>query len=411
MTRVLRLAGIVQVGSLYGLLFLLPFSKAAVEIGFGFLLISWLIAHCDARWRRGMVWRRPSWRPMGLAVGAYLVACALSILVSDAPALSVNAFINKWLEYLLLFVIAADLAARRRLGRPIVAVLACSTAFVVIEAVTQERFGRGLFRHFPLGRFERMTGPYENPIDLATYFMVVIPIFLAAASTARSRWRWVLWVGLMGLMACVTRTEAMSAWLGLGVGLLIASGFDRGLRRAAMVLLVATAVGGGAILHASGHFERAVSFSDIGRIDREYMWKAAIGMIRDRPVLGHGLNTFMANYLRYRVGGEAQPRYAHNCYLQVAAETGLVGLVTFLALLALLCVRLITSLRRLKGAERTRLAGWLAGLLAFLVQAGLDTNFYALRQAALFWTLAGVALGCSMQGDSEAADVSSAVPG
>jgi hypothetical protein len=42
------------------------------------------------------------------------------------------------------------------------------------------------------------------------------------------------------------------------------------------------------------------------------------------------------------------------------------------------------------------LPGMVAAGIAFLVQSAFDTNFYALRQAALFWTLAGVALGAAV---------------
>jgi putative inorganic carbon (HCO3(-)) transporter len=115
-------------------------------------------------------------------------------------------------------------------------------------------------------------------------------------------------------------------------------------------------------------------------------------------VLGHGLNTFMAHYLDYWVGGQRLPRYAHNCYLQVAAETGILGLAAFLWLLGALGARLFRALRGLPSKDRLLLSGVCAGLLAFVVQAGIDTNFYSLRQAALFWTLAGLALGVSERG-------------
>ena len=48
------------------------------------------------------------------------------------------------------------------------------------------------------------------------------------------------------------------------------------------------------------------------------------------------------------------------------------------------------------------LSGFLAGLLAFVVQAGIDTNFYSLRQATLFWTLAGLAVGYAIQAERQA---------
>ena len=128
------------------------------------------------------------------------------------------------------------------------------------------------------------------------------------------------------------------------------------------------------------------------------MWQAAWGMIRARPLTGLGLNTFMANYLTFWVGGERQPRYAHNCYLQTWAETGLVGLLSFLWFLAAVFVRMVRAIAQMpEGAARSTLLGLTAGLLGFVVQAALDTNFYTVRQAALFWVLAGTAVGLSVR--------------
>ena len=125
------------------------------------------------------------------------------------------------------------------------------------------------------------------------------------------------------------------------------------------------------------------------------MWQSALRMTWDRPILGQGVNTFMANYLHYWVGGQQQPRYAHNCYLQMAAETGLVGLGTFLWLLWSMVGLWRRAMRWMLSQDPPDflLMGWTAGLTAFLVQAAVDTNFYSLRQAFLFWTLAGIATG------------------
>jgi len=128
------------------------------------------------------------------------------------------------------------------------------------------------------------------------------------------------------------------------------------------------------------------------------MWQAAIGMIRDRPLLGHGVNTFMANYLDYWVGGERLPRYAHNCYLQVAAETGVLGLAAFLGLLGTLFRRVMDGLDEVGPGQHRMLLGLCGALVAFAIQAGLDTNFYALRQVVLFWVVAGLAVGLAEQG-------------
>ena len=402
MTAVRRLVGTIQVGGLYVLLLLLPFSKAVVEISFGILFLSWLFQRCDPATRTDTVWLTPRFRPLACAILAYLAACALSVAVSKTPLLSLNGFINKWVEYLLFFVVAVDLGRRPGVVRSGLAILAVSSFFVFIEAVTQERFGRGIFMGHSYRDYQRAIGPYENPIDLATYLMVVIPLILMAAIQRRRMLRALLWSLLVCLVVLLARTDALGAWLGLCLGLLAFLAGQPAVRRDGLILLAGIVLFCGVIPQGKGqgqrqpHQKEAFSFARFGTTDRWNMWQAALGMIRDRPILGHGVNTFMSNYLDYWVGGERQPRYAHNCYLQVAAETGIVGLVTFVGLLGLIFARWLSALRRgARSDDRLALAGFAAGLLAFVLQAGIDTNFYSLRQAALFWILAGLATGLS----------------
>ena len=384
----------IQHGSFYVLLAMLPFSKAAIEIMFGVLLLGWVMERLDPATRAETVWARPSFRPLALAIGGFLAVCAASIAVSDFPMTSARGFVGKWLEYLMLFVMMADVGSRPGVARRGLVILACSAFAVVLQAVGQEWFVvPGPFQYHPALHYRRMTGPYENPIDLATYMMVVIPVLASYARVQATRGRWLLGILVMALIGCLARTEALGAWLALCIGVVVIISVDRTMRRIGIGLLVAVVVLAGAVLSRGGHLSDVTSWSDIGKVDRLVMWQAAVGMIRDRPILGHGVNTFMANYLDYWVGGERQPRYAHNCYLQVAAETGLVGLLAFTALLWLLFARLVAGLRRIRDDDRMILLGCLGGLLAFAVQAGIDTNFYSLRQAALFWTLAGFAIG------------------
>ena len=390
-----RAVAFLQEGSLYVLLFLLPFSKAAVEVFFGVLFLAWLVARLDPRTRRQTLWVQSAFRPLRLAIAIYLAACALSILVSHDPWLSLNGFVGKWLEYLLFTVVVTDVASRPRVVARSLRVLVYAALLVFFEAITQERYGQGFFRFHRLDFFGRMTGPYENPIDLATYLMVIIPLLLTYTLVHRKGTRRFLWILVLTLMVCLGRTEAIGAWFGLGVSIVVIGSRSPILQRTALLVCAGVLLIGGIFLLRVGHFHRTYSMADIGKRDRLVMWQAAMGMIRDRPILGHGVNTFMANYLRYWVGGERQPRYAHNCYLQVAAETGLVGLVSFVALLWLFFRRLFAVMRHAMSKDGLLLAGFGAGLLAFAVQSAVDTNFYSLRQAALFWIVAGLALGLS----------------
>lgn len=392
-----------QVWNLYALLLFLPFSKAAIEITSTLLIIGWVGARLLPSSRGATVWITPGYRALAWWLAALVGVYAASVLVSSFPESSLRGLVGKWMQYFFLLVVAADLVRRPAVLRRGLWVVLVSCALVIVESAWQEWRGAGLFLRHPVNSFGRMTGPYENPIDLATYFMVVVPILAGAALRQRGRARVAHWAVIGLAVICLGRTNSLGAWLGLGAGMAVFVTMRSSLvRRTGLIILLILIAAAGVFLaqHPARFFELG-SLSEIGKVDRLAMWQAALGMIRDRPLLGHGLNTFMANYLAYWIGGDRQPRYAHNCYLQMTAETGLIGLVVFLGVLWQLFALVAAGFRRGDSARTLLLSGLAAGLLSFLAQAGIDTNFYSLRQATLFWTVAGVALGCAALPDEE----------
>ena len=386
-----------QRGVFYLLAFMVPISKAVIEVAFLLLLIGWLVEHLPDGWRSS-VWRGRGGRWCLAALGAYVGICALSILTSTYPRLSLHGFINKTLEWALYFVIAADVAKEPGVAKRCLLIMMASAFVVSLDGVVQEVFGIDVLlghRRF----YHAMTGPYENPIDLATYLIVLIPIvFSQWADSPKGRRRVQGFLALF-LLGCLIRTESQGAWLGLFGGFCVFALLRKTVRKMALVLCLSLVVCGGLYLQSQGRLMKRMQLEDSGKRERVYMWRSAWHMVKDRPLLGQGLNTFMANYLKYWVGGEQQPRYAHNCFLQITAETGIAGLMTFLALLGTMLWSWWKALRWRPDQRQatSMILGIGTGLIAFLIQSAFDTNFYALRQAALFWVLAGVATGLSVQ--------------
>lgn len=398
------LARLLQRGSLYGLLFLIPFSKAAVEIAFGLMLAGWMLEHAPARWRHSF-WRTAPSRTVLAAVCAYLIVCALSFCVSGFPHLSLRGFIGKTLEYALLYLIAVDVAYTSpaiivRCG----VLISLSAAIVCVDTIAQGVWGTDLLLGRLLSKYGRITGPYESPSDLGTYLMVVIPIVLYQIFQRRGVWRWMTGGLLATLLTGLVWTETKGAWLGFLAGVVIVIAADRKNRGKLLVGAMGVGLVALVVLVGSGRLSRVSRMAGLGFNDRVVMWQSAWKMIQDRPVLGHGVNTFMANYLEYWVGGERQPRYAHNCYLQLTAETGVLGLAAFVWLLGAIG-RIWAKTRQAwmaDGPARALVLGGIAGLVSFLVQAGFDTNFYSLRQVAFFWALAGMVTGLAGRSASAA---------
>jgi len=68
-------------------------------------------------------------------------------------------------------------------------------------------------------------------------------------------------------------------------------------------------------------------------VERLAHWQAALNMARANPWLGVGLGNYEAAYPQYRLINWGFPLgHAHNYYLNILAEAGIIGLVGYAAL-------------------------------------------------------------------------------
>ncbi len=389
------------------LLFVTPFSIAAIEVTFPILLLLWLFL---LRARRPTFMETPLVKPTLGALLSYIVVCLLSLAYSRFPDITARGLVGKLLEYSLLYVIGLYAAAWVRTPRPYLRAILAAAWLVVLHALLQQwalshalasTVPDPILRHRTLD-YLRMVGPYKNPIDLATYLLVValllLPILLGD-DRRPSPSRLLLLTITLG---CFLWTQSLGALLGLLAGMGFLGLLYRRQPRA-LAGLAALAVGACALflLLEGDRLWATLTLSDLASRDRATMWNTAWAMILAKPWWGHGYNTFMPNYGNFAPDRHVWPAYAHNCYLQIVAETGLAGLASFSAFL-FLAVRLWCRALRSSAIYPVQdpfsvrlLAGLCAALIGFLAHSAFDTNLYALRQAVLFWSLAGVATGLS----------------
>ena len=133
-------------------------------------------------------------------------------------------------------------------------------------------------------------------------------------------------------------------------------------------------------------------FHDPSSSDRMNIWSIAWRMFMHNPWIGLGLGTFMFNFRKFMIKDYTYGvPYAHNCYLQILCEIGIIGLVSFLSILVLF---FLNGVRIIMSHEKTFL--WyillasLASILGYCVQMSVETILYSLDLGMLFWLILGL---------------------
>jgi len=340
--------------------------------------------------------------------------------LSIAPALTLTSLILFVSNAILLFG-CARLFSTRGARRTAEAIAALGVA-LALTGIIQSRFFTGKIYGFwlPLEGASPF-GPFVNRNHFAGWMLMALPLTFGlllggltragtgARSSGRERLMWfasteasrlILLAGsalVMGVALVLTMSRSGMSALALAVvltGTMVARRLRSARRTVAvgyLLLLVIVAVGwvgAGAVASRFGE-ARWNNFND-----RRGAWEDAIDIARKFPMVGTGLNTYGVSTLLFqRHDLSRHYEQAHNDFLQLAAEGGLL-----LTIPAALCLGLLVVLVRRRFAddvsERTYWlrVGAVTGLIAIAFQETVDFSLQMPGNAALFAVLCAIAL-------------------
>ncbi len=374
------------------------FPLTTTEIVVGELSAAWL---ASASYHR----RSPLIRLWTPYLAFYLVAIALSATQSIDRQASYRE-IFKWLELGVVYYSAAYLLRSGREIRLVADALVLAGVSQALLGFAQLAFQLGPAA-FGLHRtFFRSYGTFDQPNPYAGFLNIVLPLAVALALDAGTRRRrgWyrlasVLLAGallasqsrgaliaagvaLAVVLACRSRRMASLAWSGVLAALLAALLAAFNLLPAAPVNRVLTAVGLGDV-----SFDN-VTDANFSAVERAAHWLAGVRMFAAHPLLGVGIGTYGAAYPAYHPRGwYASLEHAHNYYINIAAEAGVLGLTAYALLLGSALWYSYASVRQ----EHDRaLRALLLGVLGALITTSVHNLFdvlYVHGMAALLGLL------------------------
>lgn len=373
------------------LFFFLPISNAAVESIFGFLFLFYGLKLGLAD-NRGVKFKEFFSNKPLLAALIFWLALGVSVLFSGKYF---NKSLHTWFfgrgEDFLFFCFAYLAFSKRNVKLPLL-ILSVSGILVSVNGLWQAVFGKGFMRGFalmPVQNFTAMHSTFNNRNDFASFLVILSFLLLGFLLDKKTR-NIFFGLGLVVALVCLSLTYSRGGWLGfLTAGVLAGMYFVPGRKKlavlAAIFLFVCTV-----LVFPDLRQRFLCSFHNGGDSGRFDIWEAALRMFWKHPFVGIGTGTFM-QYLGQYSNNTLQEMYAHNCYLQVLAEAGILGFLSFLWFLGEWLQRVFNYIKR--KSKDYIFVGLSLGLCGFLVHAFFDTQMSSLRLSALFWVLAGLSIG------------------
>jgi len=380
-------------------------------------------------------WRPTGWKsPMGL-VSVYFLVCLICVTQARDAQQSVPMTVDIIKGATILFMMICLCRSMRSLRRVVAAMLFAGLVMGTISILQQwtgtfefkfASFGQGSFKTFPEGyQLFRSKSVIGDPNYYAQVIIILIPLAVVGLWRVRRPMSVVVlfWTGLVCVLTVMSTYSrggfvTMLAVLGM-LGLLAikyrpqrkAVGLTIALLVAAVLLMPSHYVTRmstfGRFIPTAGDDSPIENLSqEIGLRGRLSAAIVGVNMFKDHPLLGVGPGNFRIHYPAYAHELEIDPsknivRVAHNHYLAVAAETGLLGSAAFMALLVGFCRRMHNARKRLAEAGLHEEAVFVAAIIVAIYGFLMSSMFLDTGYIYHFWLLAGIAFALPVIADHE----------
>jgi putative inorganic carbon (hco3(-)) transporter len=134
--------------------------------------------------------------------------------------------------------------------------------------------------------------------------------------------------------------------------------------------------------------------SDASNLERLNRWASAIRMFKEKPILGFGPGTYSFKYAPYQFSYEktiistnsGDKGNAHSEYIGPLCESGILGLLTFLAIVVAVCYTSINRFYNIQNKnEKVLLISSFIGLVTYFIHGFLNNFLDSDKAAVIFW--------------------------
>lgn len=290
-------------------------------------------------------------------------------------------------------LVKGDISIRRT-----VRAIIFSSAIVAAIGLAEELLGFAVNSWIDTTRFPdilgRVTSTLGNPNVLGEFLVVTIPFALCSFFISRHL-SGKIFAGIVFAMSVTAAilTWSRGTWLSLIVCFVI---FAVAVNRRAIFGVVSLAIVAPLSYFIipktiTDRFLSAFTTLDSSIVYRFSIWRSCASAATDNIAIGIGRGSFPEIYPEYAEQGAETAEHAHNVFLQIALESGIVALAVFILTIAVFVIASVEYRRK----DRTRSFRYLyaAGFsvtVSLLFFGMVDHIWYDNRMLLVFWIVLGI---------------------
>jgi O-antigen ligase len=302
--------------------------------------------------------------------------------------------------YFMIFFIAAFGPRTHQQIHSVLRILAIFGFVLALFAVTQKATWNGkLYWIRELGIRGNPLGPFVNKNHFAGWMCMVAPLSFGIGLMSRSISRRVRYIFFAVVMAItvffsLSRGGILSFLVGTAILAAITAWGTSSKKGLIPILSFVVALLIYLIyLGVSPILERFAQ-SGVSSHERLSVWLTSVTAVQDFPVFGSGLGTFQHIFPMYKPDGVVMfYQHAHNDYIEILLELGIIGALLILAFLGLAGKTIMDAGWR--GRERYLKAAFAASFASIAVFSLFDFNLHIPSNAILLSLILGLAVAMS----------------
>jgi len=323
--------------------------------------------------------------PISKPYSLFMAICFATTLIAPDKITAIR-YCVRFLSYFMLYVVTITVLQNKKQIVNLIHIIFLSAIIPLSVGFYQFFMGTG---SMAISSFNRIFATFGHPVPYGFYLMlllvIAIVLFLYYSNIGPQKIGWGIICLAMG--ASLLQTFTRGAWIGLIIALIVIGFRYKRVWVFLPLLLIALVALITSISERLADISEPISEQSSSLSWRVNLWKEAFPMIKSNPI-GNGLGSFVL-YSSLKI--KDQLSGAHNVYLRLAMETGLLGLGAYLWLMFALGKEAIKNYISLSdGYFKMLNLGFISILAAYVIASIGDNHLEYIAFQWYFWLFAGI---------------------